>query len=130
MEYCPAAACRSFNFEEHLMRCCLLAALVAGAFLISADRASAQVAYPATVVTVAPYYPMVRTYSAPVVYSTYSTPVFISTRQWYVAAPGTVPEERLVPISGSVIYPPPLLQVGYTTYAPVYRGVRHGHRGW
>ena len=112
------------------MRSCLLAALVAGALLMSADRAAAQVGYPAPYTTVAPYYPMVRTWSAPYVYSTYSTPVFIPTQQWYVAAPGTVPEATLYPASGYVILPPPVLQVGYTTYAPIYRGVRYGHRGW
>jgi hypothetical protein len=112
------------------MRCWLLAALVACAVLASADRASAQYVYPAPVVTVAPYYPMVRTYSAPVIYSTYSTPVFIPTRQWYVAAPGTVPEPAPVLVSGSIILPPPVLQVGYSTYAPVYRGVRSSRWGW
>ena len=112
------------------MRCWLLAALVAGALLMSTDRASAQIPYPATAVTVAPYYPMVRTWSAPYVYSTYSTPVFMPTRQWFVDPTATSRETYLVPWTGGINYSPPVLQVGYTTYAPVYGGVRYGRWGW
>jgi hypothetical protein len=112
------------------MRCCLLAAFVAGALLLSADRATAQVGYSAPAGTVAPHTPMVRTWSAPYVYSTFASPVFMPSREWYMAAPGTAPKTHLVPYGATIIYPPPVLQVGYTTYAPVYRGVRHGYRGW
>ena len=122
--------CRFFNFEVYLMRCWLLAALAGTGLMFSADRASAQAGNPAPGMGSAPQYPMVRTWSAPYVYSTYSMPVFVTIQPWTGSMPATAPQTYFASYGATIMYPPPVLQVGYTTYAPINRTVWHGYRGW
>jgi hypothetical protein len=66
--------------------------------------------YPGPVVTTSSAFPMVRTYSTPVVYSTYTAPVLIVTRAWVVnpqgaaaavPAPAVTTADAVVPASAT-----------------------------
>lgn len=68
------------------MRLGLVAVAAAGLVLGLSDRAAAQVIYYNTpVYYTSPYTPFVRTYSTPVMYSTYTSPIVVPTRFTYPA---------------------------------------------
>src|SRR5947209_18634183 len=68
------------------MRFGLMTLAAAGFALGLGDRASAQVIYYNTpAYYTSPYTPLVRTYSTPVMYSTYTSPIVVPTRFTYPA---------------------------------------------
>lgn len=104
------------------MRLGLVALTAAGLFSL-AGTASAQVIYYSTTGYYnAPTNPLVRTYSTPVMYSTYTSPIVVPTR--FVTPPfGTVGYDSPPAASGSQsagrVQPyPAFRQVGFTTYSP------------
>src|SRR5262249_53528830 len=109
------------------MRLGFAVVLATALMLGTSDRASAQVIYYNTpIYYTSPYTPFVRTYSMPVMYSTYTSPIVVPTR--FVSPPwGTVAYDY-PPIAAGRPHPPGYVQpypafrqIGYSTYtnAPV-----------
>ncbi|HEX3152238.1 MAG TPA: hypothetical protein VHR66_29460 [Gemmataceae bacterium] len=104
--------------RQHLV----LAAAIAGLFAVG-DRASAQVIYyNSPVYYNSPHNPLVRTYSTPVMYSTYTSPIVVPTR--FVDPPFGTVAYAYPPTAAGLVPPgmaqpyPAFRQVGYSTYSP------------